>query len=283
MFRTLLKYRHWVLSVSSEIVSLLRSPKLELMNTLVGNKKIGLFIPCYIDQFYPHVGIATLELLQKLGLEISYPLKQTCCGQPLANTGAEKKAVKAYRNFVKNFREFDYIVSPSGSCVYHVREHYDILEQTEDVKKVRQNTYELCEFLVDVLNVDNLKIDFPHKVGIHQSCHGLRGLKLGKSSELTGKRYSKVHQLLEKAEGLEIVELDREDECCGFGGTFSVIEPEVSVKMGEARIFDHQKNGAEIITAVDMSCLMHMDGIIRRGKKKIRVMHIAEILNSNKL
>ena len=242
--------------------------------------KIGLFIPCYIDQFYPHVGIATLELLQKLKLNVRYPLKQTCCGQPLANSGAEKKAVKTYKNFVRNFSEFDYVVSPSGSCVYHVREHYNILEQTEEVKKVRKSTYELCEFLVDVLGIDDLKIRFPYKVGIHQSCHGLRGLKLGKSSELIAESYSKVHRLLEKADGIKIIQLDREDECCGFGGTFSVFEPDVSVKMGKERIYDHERNGAEIITATDMSCLMHLEGIIRRNKKAVKVMHMAEILNS---
>lgn len=245
--------------------------------------KIGLFIPCYIDQFYPQVGIATLELLQKLGLDVYYPLKQTCCGQPLANSGAEQEAIKTYHNFINNFKEFDYVVSPSGSCVYHVRKHYDILEQTDEVKKVRANTYELCEFLVDILGVEDLKIRFPHKVGVHQSCHGLRGLKLGKPSELVATNYSKVHKLLEKAEGIEIITLDREDECCGFGGTFSIFEPDVSVKMGNARIRDHEKNGAEIITATDMSCLMHLEGIIRRQGKNIKVKHIVEILNSNKL
>ena len=245
--------------------------------------KIGLFIPCYIDQFYPQVGVATLELLQKLGLDVHYPLKQTCCGQPLANSGAEKEAIPVYQNFIRNFSEFDYIVSPSGSCVYHVREHYNILEQTGEVKHVRQNTFELCEFIVDILGNDDLKIDYPHKVGVHQSCHGLRGLKLGMPSELVAKHYSKVHRLLEKAQGIEIIRLDREDECCGFGGTFSVFEPEVSVKMGKDRIGDHQRNGAEIITATDMSCLMHLEGIIRRQKKGIKVVHIAEILNSNRL
>jgi L-lactate dehydrogenase complex protein LldE len=251
-----------------------------LMNA-IRNYKIGLFIPCYIDQFYPQVGIATLELLQKLGLDVHYPLKQTCCGQPLANSGAEKKAVKTYKNFIRHFSGFDYIVSPSGSCVYHVREHYNILEQTEEVKKVRESTYELCEFLIDVLEIDNLKASFPRKVGVHQSCHGLRGLKLGKSSEIVAERNSKVLQLLSKVKDIQLINLDREDECCGFGGTFSIFEPDVSIKMGKARILDHETNGAEIITATDMSCLMHMEGIIRRQKKSIKVMHIAEILNSN--
>jgi len=245
--------------------------------------RIGLFIPCYIDQFYPQVGIATFELLQKLDIEVVYPEKQTCCGQPLANSGAEKEAIPVYQNFVRNFSEFDYIVTPSGSCAYHVKEHYNILEQTEQVKRVRANIYELCEFITDILKIDDLKIDFPYKVGIHQSCHGLRGLKLGSSSELITTRYSKVHRLLEKANGIEIITLDREDECCGFGGTFSIFEPHVSVKMGKARISDHERNGAEIITATDMSCLMHLEGIIRRENKKIKVVHIAEILNNNRL
>lgn len=229
------------------------------------------------------MGIATLELLQKLGLDVRYPMEQTCCGQPLANSGAEKEAIPVYKNFVRNFSGFDYVVSPSGSCVYHVREHYNILEQTQEVKQVRKNTYELCEFLVDILEVDDLKIRFLHKVGIHQSCHGLRGLHLGKPSEIIAESYSKVHRLLEKAEGIEIIRLDREDECCGFGGTFSVLEPDVSVKMGKARIQDHETNGAEIITATDMSCLMHLEGIIRRQRQPVKVMHIAEILNSNSL
>lgn len=247
------------------------------------DSKIGLFIPCYIDQFYPQVGIATYQLLIKMNLRVGYPVKQTCCGQALANTGAEKEAVRTYQNFVKNFSDFDYIVSPSGSCVYHVREHFNILEQTEEVIRIRKNTYELCEFIVDVLGVDDLKIKFPHKVGLHQSCHGLRGLRLGKSSELVGKRNSKVMRLLEQIEGLEIIDLDREDECCGFGGTFSIFEPEVSVKMGKTRIQDHIRNGAEIITATDMSCLMHLEGIMRRQNSEIRVMHIAEILNAKGL
>lgn len=227
------------------------------------NSYIGLFIPCYIDQFYPNVGIATLELLQRLGLDVHYPLKQTCCGQPLANSGAEKKAISVYLNFIKNFSEFDYIV-----------------DQTVEVKDVRENTYELCEFLIDILQVDDVGAVFPKKVGLHQSCHGLRGLELGKPSELVTQWNSKVHQLLAKVKGIELVSLDREDECCGFGGTFSVFESDVSVKMGRMRVKDHETHGAEVITATDMSCLMHLEGIIRREKKPVRVMHIAEILNS---
>ena len=250
---------------------------------IVSRSNIGLFIPCYIDQFYPKVGIATLELLEKLGLDVYYPSEQTCCGQPLANSGAEDKAIKTYNNFVRIFSKFDYIVSPSGSCVYHVRENYNILPQTDEVRKVRQNTFELCEFIVDILKTDDLKIDFPHKVGVHQSCHGLRGLKLATPSELIVEHYSKVHRLLKKAKGIEIINLDREDECCGFGGTFSIFQPDISVKMGKDRLDDHRRNGAEVITATDMSCLMHLEGIARRQNREVRFLHIAEILNSNRL
>ena len=250
---------------------------------IVSRSNIGLFIPCYIDQFYPKVGIATMELLEKLGLDVYYPSEQTCCGQPLANSGAEDKAIKTYNNFVRIFSKFDYIVSPSGSCVYHVRENYNILPQTDEVRKVRQNTFELCEFIVDILKTDDLKIDFPHKVGVHQSCHGLRGLKLATPSELIVEHYSKVHRLLKKAKGIEIINLDREDECCGFGGTFSIFQPDISVKMGKDRLDDHRRNGAEVITATDMSCLMHLEGIARRQNREVRFLHIAEILNSNRL
>lgn len=240
---------------------------------------VGLFIPCYIDQFYPRAGIATLELLEKLGCQVVFPQEQTCCGQPLANSGMEKEARPIYTHLVATFADFDYIVCPSGSCVYHVRHHYDILEQTEQVKAVREKTYELAEFLVDVLGVDALAGRFPHRVGIHNSCHGLRGLRLGQGSERVGEAFSHYKYLLSLVKDIELVELDRSDECCGFGGTFSVNEPELSTKMGRDRIADHEKHGAEVITSGDMSCLMHLEGLLRREEKPLRVMHVAEILN----
>lgn len=242
--------------------------------------KIGLFIPCYIDQFYPQVGIATLTLLEKLGCRVEYPTGQTCCGQPMANTGCEEEAIPTYHHYVKNFEPYDYIVSPSGSCVYHVRKHYDIIEQTEAVKHVRERTLDLSEFLLDVLKIEDLDSRFPHKVGLHQSCHGLRGLRLGPDTERVETFPSKIHRLLGMVDGIQLMPLDRPDECCGFGGTFAINEPAISVKMGKDRIADHERNGVEVITASDMSCLMHLEGLIRRQQKKIRVMHIAEILNS---
>lgn len=241
--------------------------------------KAGLFIPCYVDQFYPRVAIATLQLLEKLDVEVHYPLNQTCCGQPMANAGCENDSLEAARLFVESFQDFDYIVCPSGSCTTHVHEHFDLLEQTPAVRKVRSSIYELTAFMTDVLKVEQLDAYFPHKVGYHASCHGLRSLRLGQASELNSPPFSKPHQLLQMVKGIELIELDRADECCGFGGTFAVSEEAVSVKMGKDRVADHEKHEAEVITAGDMSCLMHLEGLLKRKKSPIKVMHIAEILN----
>lgn len=242
--------------------------------------KVGLFIPCYINQLYPQVGKATLELLEKLKVNVEYPSGQTCCGQPMANSGYENESVGACNNFVKNFKDFDYIVSPSGSCAYHVKKHYNILPQTDDVTKVRENVYELCDFILNVLKIKNLEASFPYKVGVHKSCHGLRGLRLGSCSEVVGKPYSYIEELLQEVNGVELMKLNRGDECCGFGGTFAVAEEAISVKMGKDKIQDHLDSGVEVITATDTSCLMHLEGLVNRNKQPLKILHIAEILNS---
>ena len=243
--------------------------------------KVGLFIPCYINQLYPQVGKATLEVLEKLDVEVIYPSGQTCCGQPMANSGFENESVGACSNFVENFKDFDYIVTPSGSCAYHVKKHYDVIPQTVEVTKVRDNVYELCDFIVNILKVKNLGAKFPFKVGVHKSCHGLRGLRLGSCSEVVGASFSSIEDLLNEVENVELMELNRKDECCGFGGTFAVTEEAISVKMGKDRIQDHLDSGVEVITATDTSCLMHLEGLINRNKQPLKVLHIAEILNSN--
>ena len=241
---------------------------------------VGLFIPCYVNQFYPQVAIATLELLEKFGCKVVYPLRQTCCGQPMANSGYEHLAKDCNELFLENFAGLDYIVSPSGSCVLHVKEHLHSEKNEQSALAMRHTIFELTEFLTDVLKIENINARFPYKVGIHQSCHGQRGLKLAQMSELVAPAFSKPEQLLNKVEGLELIELTRKDECCGFGGTFCVVEEAVSVKMGKDRVQDHEANGAEYITGADMSCLMHLEGILKRQKSKVKVKHIAEILNS---
>lgn len=241
--------------------------------------KVALFIPCYVDQFYPNAAIATLQLLEKYGCDVSYPKNQTCCGQPMANSGFAHLTGGCDRNFVDNFKGFDYIVAPSGSCVLHIKDHLKDDRFPEEASKIRETTYELITFLTDVLKVDTLKASFPHKVGIHQSCHGLRGLKLAQMSELTAPAFSKPVHLLSMVDDIELIDLGRVDECCGFGGTFCVAEEAVSVKMGTDRVADHVLHGAEYITGVDMSCLMHMEGLLNRDKSVVKVIHIAEILN----
>lgn len=240
---------------------------------------IGLFIPCYVDQLFPKVGLATLDLLESLGQTVEFPVAQTCCGQPMANTGCTGDALPLAKRFLEIFRPYDYVVAPSGSCVAMVRHHYEhLLHGEPGFEELKSKTFELCEFLTDVLKIEKLPGRFPHRVGLHQSCHGLRELRLGSCSEVMGPQFSKVKQVLQLIEGIEFVPLTRPDECCGFGGTFAVSEEAVSCLMGEDRVADHEQAGAEVLTANDMSCLMHLDGIIRRQKKPIRVLHVAEIL-----
>ena len=243
--------------------------------------KVGLFIPCYINQLYPQVGKATLELLEKLKVDVAYPSGQTCCGQPMANSGYEYESVGACNNFVDNFKDFDYIVTPSGSCAYHVKKHYDIIPQTDDVTEVRNNVYELCDFILNILKVKDLGASFPFKVGVHKSCHGLRGLRLGSCSEVVGPRFSYIEELLQEVKGVELMPVKRSDECCGFGGTFAVTEEAISVKMGKDKIKDHLESGVEVMTATDTSCLMHLEGLVNRNQQPLKILHIAEILNSS--
>ncbi|MFM1781083.1 MAG: hypothetical protein RJB49_1378 [Bacteroidota bacterium] len=234
--------------------------------------RVALFVPCYIDQFYPQVAVASLELLEKLGCEVIVPSDQTCCGQPMANSGFASSTEGCDANFTQNFEGFDYIVGPSGSCVLHLKEHHPS-------EKIRNSVYEICEFLTDVLKVSALSATFPHRVGLHQSCHGQRGLRLSSMSERNEKPYSKLEDLLSLVNGVEVVMPEREDECCGFGGTFCVTEEAVSVKMGQDRIKEHAANAVDYIVGADTSCLMHMEGILRRQGSKVQVKHIVEILN----
>ena len=242
--------------------------------------RVGLFIPCYVDQFYPKVAIATLRLLQHLGLDVDYPMQQTCCGQPMANSGYEHLTHQCNSLFTENFAGYDYIVGPSGSCVLHIKEHLHDPGKEAQAANIRQRIYELTEFLTDVLKVESLPARFPCRVGLHQSCHGQRGLHVSQMSELVAPPFSKPEKLLKMVKGIQLIELTRKDECCGFGGTFCVAEEAVSVKMGKDRAADHIQHGAEYITGADMSCLMHLEGILRRQKSPVRVKHIAEILDS---
>jgi L-lactate dehydrogenase complex protein LldE len=240
---------------------------------------VGLFVPCYIDQFYPQVGLAALRVLKKLGIKVDFPREQTCCGQPMANSGMEEAARPCAEKFLRVFGEYDSVVAPSASCVAMVRNRYPrLLEGKPRFAHLRANTYEFCEYLADVAGIRKVDGRFAHRVGLHMSCHGLRELRLAQSSELVGASFNKVRSLIEPLRGIELVSISRPDECCGFGGTFSVFEHAVSALMGRDRVADHLQAGAEIIAGYDSSCLMHLEGIIKRQKAPIRVMHVAEIL-----
>lgn len=241
--------------------------------------KVGLFIPCYINAIYPEVGVAAYKLLASYGIDVDYPLNQTCCGQPMANAGFEDKAIPLANQFDKLFNEYEYVVSPSPSCAVFVKENYPpLLKKHGHICQTSEKIYDICEFLHDILRVDTIPGTFPHKVSVHNSCHGVRELHLSSASELNIARFSKIKDLLSLVEGIEVLEPQKVDECCGFGGMFSIEEPETSVCMGQDKVKNHMNTGAEYITGADSSCLMHMQGIVEREKLPIKFIHVVQIL-----
>ena len=236
--------------------------------------RIGLFVPCFIDMFYRDVGIATLELLEKLGHAVEYPAQQTCCGQPMGNSGFTAECAPVERLFERNFGGFDAIVCPSASCVNHVRHKSGI------ARGVADRTYELVEFLHDVVGPGALPpASFPHRATLHNSCTALRSLDHESVPELNVPFFSKPRALLAHVAGLELVDTERADECCGFGGTFSVTEEAVSARMGQDKVSRQEKSGAAFVVSADMSCLMHQAGCAARQGVGLRYVHIAQVLN----
>lgn len=241
--------------------------------------KVGLFIPCYVDALYPHVGIATYKLLKQLGVEVEYPQKQTCCGQPMGNAGFQQKAEKLVEDYDKLFAKYDYVVAPSASCAAYVRFFHPGIVKHEC--RTAQKTMDVVEFIHDVIKPKALPLaKFHHKVSLHNSCHGVRELGLSSPSERNIPRFNKIKDLLQMVEGIDIREPERVDECCGFGGMFSIEEPDVSARMGHDKIARHVATGAEYITGPDSSCLMHMQGLLKKDKQqdKIKFIHVVEIL-----
>lgn len=240
--------------------------------------KIGLFIPCYVDALYPQVGVACFKLLKHFGMEVFYPEKQTCCGQPMANAGFENMARPLADKFDKLFGDYDYVVGPSASCVSFVKYFYPRVLVENHPCVTSGKIMDIVEFLHDVLHVTSMPGSFPHVVSVHNSCHGVRELGLSAPSELHIPVFNKIIDLLKLKEGITVKEPERKDECCGFGGMFSVEEPAVSIRMGEDKIARHMATGAEYITGPDSSCLMHMQGIAHREHKPIKFIHVVEIL-----
>lgn len=231
---------------------------------------VALFIPCYIDQLYPEIGRATVRILERLDIPLAFPEKQTCCGQPAFNSGYWDEARIVVEQFCDAFREFDWIVSPSGSCSAMARVFFGHLDSSESFAQVGSRVFELTEFLVEILGVTDLGARFPHSVTMHVGCHTRRELGV----------LDPPLRLLQAVKDLEYRELPDMEECCGFGGTFSVKMPGTSLAMGQAKAENILKTGAEVVCTPDISCMMHFGGIMKRDPrmKHIRQMHIAEIL-----
>jgi L-lactate dehydrogenase complex protein LldE len=241
--------------------------------------RVALFVPCFVDQLAPQVAHAAVRVLERVGCTVDYDPEQTCCGQPFLNLGAAREAARLARAHVARFAGAAAIVCPGASCVATVRERYAELG-VEAGAAERSRTFELGEFLVRELGRLDVGAAFPHRVALLQSCHGLRDLGLGRPSESASREPADpgpTEALLRAVRGLELVPADR-DECCGFGGAFSVELPEVSVRMGRARLRAFAASGAEYVTATDASCLLQLEAIRRREGAGPRPIHLAEVL-----
>jgi L-lactate dehydrogenase complex protein LldE len=240
--------------------------------------KIGLFIPCYVDALYPEVGVATYKLLKHYNVDVTYPLGQTCCGQPQANGGFQRMSQPLVEKYENMFKAFDYVVAPSASWAAFVRcFHPEIMKGKMECTTAKK-TMDVVEFLHDVLKVSEVPGKFPHKVSVHNSCHGVRELSLSSPSERNVPPFNKIIDLLKMVEGIEVFEPERKDECCGFGGLFAVEETDVSTRMGTDKVKRHMATGAEYVTGPDSSCLMHMAGVAKKQDMKIEFKHVVEIL-----
>ena len=239
--------------------------------------KIGLFVPCYVDALYPEVGVSTYRLLKSLGLDVEYPERQTCCGQPMGNAGFEQKAEPLAKKFDELFAGYDYVVAPSASCAAYVRCFHPNLLKGHSCDAASK-TMDIVEFLHDVIKVERLDAKFPYKVSVHNSCHGVRELGLSSPSERNVPKFNKIIDLLKLVKDIEIVEPERPDECCGFGGMFAIEEQAVSRRMGIDKIQRHIATEAQYVTGPDSSCLMHMQGIAKKEQLPIQFIHVAQIL-----
>ena len=247
--------------------------------------KIALFVPCYIDQFYPHVAVAALRVLERLGVDVAIPAGAVCCGQPPSNAGFARESMPVMARFVETFGPYERVVVLSGSCAAHIRAHADDAGSSSGIHcaGTASRTVEFCAFLHDEVGlraVASLGASFPRRVGLHVGCHALRGLGLARPSEIQAPPFNKVRALLQTVRGLEFAEPARADECCGFGGTFAVAEPDVSAKMGRDRLRDYGSHQASVIVSTDVSCLMHLDGLARRDGVAMSMRHVAEVLAS---
>lgn len=235
--------------------------------------KVELFIPCFIDQFYPETGFNTIKVLEKAGCEVHYNPEQTCCGQPMFNAGHWNEAGELAHKFLSDFSGTNCIVAPSASCVAFIKNHYSKLIETNPtlqgkLSHIQNNIFELSDFLVNTLKVEGLGAEFPHVITFHDACHGLReyGLK------------QEARTLLQNTKGLTLREMEHTDTCCGFGGTFSMKFPSISTAMVEQKVEWALQTGAEYIVSTEASCMMNIQGYISKNKIPIKTIHLADVL-----
>ena len=236
--------------------------------------RVQLFIPCFIDQLYPQTAFNMVKVLEKAGCTVEYNQEQTCCGQPAFNAGFRNEAKEVCSKFIKDFSGDDYIVAPSASCVGFVRNYYlelfDNSSVHNEVKDLGKRTFELSEFLVNVLHYEDFGATLNAAVTYHDSCAGLRECKIKEEPR----------KLLSKVKGLQLVEMNDVETCCGFGGTFAVKFESISIGMADQKTVNAKATGAEYIVSTDLSCLMHLDGYIRHRGLNMRTMHLADVLAS---
>jgi len=237
--------------------------------------KVALFITCLGDQFYPQVGECVVKILRRLNVQVTFNPAQTCCGQPAFNTGYRQEAKEVAARVLDLFEDADYVVSPSGSCTSMVRVFYPELfagdpEQLKKWEGLRERFLEFSEFLVSILKIEDVGARFPHRVTYHDSCHLLRELGIEEQPR----------KLLRQVRGIDLLEMEDDKLCCGFGGTFAVKFPEVSVAMGEDKLRAASQAGAEYLVANDAGCLMHLAGLIHRQGLPLKTLHLAEVLGS---
>ena len=235
--------------------------------------KVSVFITCLVDQIFPEVGMSMVSVLRRLGVEVDFPAAQTCCGQPAFNSGFSSEARDLARRFIGIFEHSEYIIAPSGSCTSMVRVFYKELFNDEPdwqkrAESLASRTYEFTEFVVNVLGVDDVGASYQGKVAMHQSCHLLRELNVR----------TEPQRLLNSVKGIELVELERAEACCGFGGLFSIKYPQISSGILQDKIESVEKSGADVVVACDVGCLMHIAGGLSRQDIATRTMHIAELL-----
>jgi L-lactate dehydrogenase complex protein LldE len=237
--------------------------------------KVALMVTCVNDALFPDTGKSVVTLLRRLGVDVDFPVGQACCGQPMVNTGYLDEAVPVVRNFASAFAGYDAVVVPSGSCAGSVRHQQSMVARragdpalASAVASIAPRTYELTEFLVDVLGVTDVGAYFPHTVAYHPTCHSLRMLGVG----------DRPLALLRAVRGLRLVGLRGAEECCGFGGTFAVKNADTSIAMGADKARQVVDSGAEVLVAGDNSCLMHIGGLLSRQRSGVRVMHLADVL-----